>query len=64
MLIAAFLQILIGLVRQLQTYGLLGWLSHKSCSLQTFGRTAHGLQNCGFYKEVVQKLKFPNDSII
>jgi hypothetical protein len=47
----------IGLVRQP------GWLSHKSCSLQAVGLTAYGLQNCGFHKEVVQKLKFPNNSI-
>jgi len=35
-----------------------GWLSHKSCSF-----SAYGLQNCD-NKEVVQKLKFPNNSII
>jgi hypothetical protein len=30
-----------------------------SCSF-----SASSLQNCNFYKEVVQKLKFPNNSIV
>ena len=34
-----------------------GWLSHKSSSF-----SAYGLQNCYFYKEAVQKLKFLNSS--
>jgi hypothetical protein len=36
-----------------------GCLSHKSC-----GFPAYGLQNHDFYKVVVQKLKFPNYSIV
>ena len=42
----------IGLVQQP------GWLLNKSCSFSVYD-----LQNCCFYKEVVQKLKFLNNSI-
>jgi hypothetical protein len=34
-----------------------GWFPHKSAFFQ-----AEALQKCDFYKEVVQKLKFPNNS--
>ena len=44
---------LIGLVREPC------WFPRKSCSFSAFS-----LQNCCFYREVVQKLKFPNNSII
>ena len=49
----------IGLDRQLVSFGL--WpkqLPHKSCIFRT-----KVLKKCCFYKEVVQKLKFPNNSI-
>ena len=44
---------IIGLVREP------GWFPHKSCIFRT-----KVLKKCCFYMEVVQKLKFPNNSII
>jgi len=35
-----------------------GWFPHKSAFFQ-----AKALQKCDFYMEIVQKLKFPNNSI-